>query len=235
MLRTEADGLAAIGATSTVRTPSILGFKEDDACSVLVLEFLAGGSSGPDDWADFGESLAALHAAPGEDRYGFPGDNFLGLTPQINTWNDDWVEFNIECRLGPQVASARDAGRLDAGQVGKLDSIIARLDRYLPRRPRSSLLHGDLWSGNAHPMSNGSIAVIDPACARGDAWADPAMMLLFGGFPPSCLEAWSDRQDDHDQSEDRIAIYQLYHLLNHLNLFGSSYLGQVMDMARRLA
>lgn len=234
MLLSEKAGLEALAGAGAVRTPEVLGLEANGDCTVLFLEALDPAGDASVDWHGFGESLASLHDCISSEGYGFDVDNHIGRTPQCNTWSADWVEFNVACRLAPQVAMARDSGLLGATERALIESLIDRLDRYIPRHPRASLLHGDLWSGNALPMRSGEVAVIDPACSWGDAWSDVGMMELFGGFPRACLDAWESRQPDREQSEERKAIAQVYHLFNHLNLFGSSYLGQLMSVVERL-
>jgi fructosamine-3-kinase len=188
-----------------------------------------------------GAELAALHACtdPRGRGYGFDGENHIGTTPQPNSWCADWVEFNAVHRLGHQLRLARDGGSLLAGEAQSFERVIDRLDSLLPRHPRPGLLHGDLWSGNALPTSGGAaggrVALIDPACSFGDGWADIAMMRLFGGFPPACFEAYAAANPDRDGLEERLAVYQLYHLLNHVNIFGRGYAAQALALAARLA
>lgn len=223
----EARGLGALGATGTVRVPAVLGRAESGGVAGLVMEHLAPGDADDAAWAAFGRDLAALHATPAGARYGHDFDNHLGPTPQVNTWEDDWVVFNQRCRLGPLVARAADAGHLRPDETARLERFVARLDDHLPRRPRPSLLHGDLWSGNALPTAADGgtrIAVIDPAPSVGDGWADIAMMRLFGGFSDSCFVAYGEAAGgEPDDLERRLAVYRLYHLLNHVVLFGRGY------------
>ena len=135
-------------------------------------------------------------------------------------------------RLGHQLALARSRTLLSDEEANSVEGVIDRLAGLIPRRPRGSLLHGDLWSGNALPTRDGRIGVIDPACSVGDGLADIAMMRLFGGFPEACFEAYSSSIDDHESVETQVAVYQIYHLLNHVNLFGRGYVGQVMEVAK---
>ena len=235
LLHEEMRGLAKIAGSGGPRTPGVLGLVDGESCSVLLTEYLAPSTIDEVDWALFGEQLGAMHARAVEDRYGFDGDNHIGRTSQSNQWCDDWIEFLTVHRLGPQLAMATDRGHLDAAGAAAVQSVIDRLDRLVPRSPTPSLLHGDLWSGNALPLADGGVAVLDPACWYGDAWFDIGMMRLFGGFPDACFAAWEETLPDHEQAAERVGIAQLYHLLNHLNLFGAGYRGQVEAVVRALA
>jgi protein-ribulosamine 3-kinase len=234
----EAAGLKALHETDTVMVPRPLAVGVWDSRAVLLMTALARASATDEAWRRFGRELAALHAADVGDRYGFHGDNHLGSTYQPNTFCDDWVVFNGRYRLGFQVELARQHGRLTDTEVRRLETLIGRLDEFIPAAPRPALLHGDLWSGNALPTVDeqgaARIAVIDPATSIGDGWADIAMMRLFGGFPSSCLSAYGEAVDDHDRVEPRIAVYQLYHVLNHVNIFGRGYAGQAMGLVGEL-
>lgn len=237
----EAASLVALAATDTVLVPQVLSTVAHDGVAVLLMTALEASAPTEAAWRRLGRELAALHTAPCPSRYGFDRDNHLGTTLQPNTWCDDWVEFNARYRLGHQARLARDGRRLRADEVRRIDAVIEGLDRYIPRRPRPALLHGDLWSGNALPTADAGggarVALIDPACSIGDGLADLAMMELFGGFPTACFEAYWSGLDDPGEPADRetrIAVYQLYHVLNHVNLFGRGYAGQAMALAARL-
>ena len=237
----EAASLVALAATDTVLVPQVLSTVAHDGVAVLLMTALEASAPTEAAWRRLGRELAALHTAPCPSRYGFDRDNHLGTTLQPNTWCDDWVEFNARYRLGHQVRLARDGRRLRADEARRIDAVIEGLDRYIPRRPRPALLHGDLWPGNALPTADAGggsrVALIDPACSIGDGLADLAMMELFGGFPPDCFEAYWGGLDDPGEPADRetrIAVYQLYHVLNHVNLFGRGYAGQAMALAARL-
>ncbi|MHC4107064.1 MAG: fructosamine kinase family protein [Planctomycetota bacterium] len=234
----EAASLRAIAATQTILVPQPLVTITHDDEAVFLMTALEPGAATQKAWRSFGEELAHLHAGDAGTRYGFDIDNHLGTTPQPNTWCGDWVEFNSRYRLGYQVELARESGRMDAHEVGRVGAVIDRLARLIPRRPKPALLHGDLWSGNALPAASGEgeprIAVIDPACSIGDGWADIAMMRLFGGFARGCFEAYTAAADDRQDVEQRVAVYQLYHVLNHVNLFGGGYVSQAMALVGRL-
>jgi protein-ribulosamine 3-kinase len=205
----EAEGLEAL--RPHVRVPRVLERGLRDGKAYIVLEHLdlVGG-----DWAAMGRMLAKLHRQTGP-RFGWQRDNYIGNAPQPNGWCDAWGQFWRERRIGPQ---ARRAGlRVDLDRVERL------LENH---RPAPSLLHGDLWSGNAGFTSEGPV-VFDPAVYYGDREADLAMTELFGGFPREFYRAYEEAFALPQGYEQRKHLYNLYHLLNHLNLFGGGYLGQV--------
>lgn len=229
----EARGLRAIRSTQTIPVPEVLGTDHE----LLMIEYLPAHSPGVEDWMRFGANLAALHHCDVGSRYGSDHDNHLGDTPQSNVFHGDWVDFNRECRIGWMRNKLADRSLADAEELRRLDRLLDQLDSLLPRQPRPSLVHGDLWSGNALPAEGRGIAVIDPAVSIGDGLADMAMMQLFGGFPESCLAAYRDAACDLfeiGKVEERLGVYRLYHLLNHWLLFGRSYAGQALSVVDAL-
>jgi fructosamine-3-kinase len=236
LLVEEATGLDTLAETGTVLVPDRLGVGVYAGTAVLLMRRIDPAPATAAGWARFGRALAALHARDVGAAYGFDVDNHIGTTEQCNAWCDDWVTFNRQCRLGPQVELGRRRGVIEADEAARLERLGERLDELLPTRPEPALLHGDLWSGNALPTADGSgptVAVIDPACSVGDGQADLAMMKLFGGFPAACFEAYvAERGEPID--DGLIAVYQLYHLLNHVNIFGRGYIGQAMGVVRAL-
>jgi fructosamine-3-kinase len=225
MLACEADGLQALAATNTVRVPRVIvsGVEGDDAW--LVLEWLALGADPPA--GALGASLARLHAAtppagPRGERFGWHRDNWLGATPQVNAWSVDWGAFFRDCRLAPQLALAAGNGFTAIAKEG--ERLLAALPSLISaHEPKPSLLHGDLWSGNAATLASGGGVVFDPAVYVGDREADLAMTELFGGFGSAFRRAYEDVLPlDHGYAR-RFELYNLYHLLNHLNLFGAAY------------
>jgi len=226
----EADGLAALREAGT-RAPEPLAHGAAETHAFLALELLDLG--GTTDGAALGRMLAAQHRACGE-RYGWHRDNYIGATPQPNALNEDWTAFWRERRLKPQLAlaEANGHGRAVRAEVERLaDSLGAFFRGYTPA---ASLLHGDLWSGNAGGLADGSPVVFDPAVYRGDREADLAMTELFGGFPRAFYAAYRDAWPLDAGYAVRRDLYNLYHVLNHLNLFGPGYLGQAQTLLRRL-
>ena len=169
----------------------------------------------------------------GQTTYGFPIDNYIGSTPQINTPKDSWVDFFRECRLHPQVRMAYDAGYLERSAMRQADSIMERLETLLPEPDHPSLLHGDLWGGNYMTGPDGKAWLIDPATYVGHREADLAMTELFGGFAPAFYSAYRSIAHVDAGYDERRDLYNLYHLLNHVNLFGYSYVGSVLHILNR--
>ena len=211
----EADGLDALRAAG-VRVPRPLRHGTHGGEAFLVMEFLALQSSG--DWAALGTMLALAHRQAGP-RFGWARDNYIGATPQKNAWRGAWATFFEECRLAPQLALAAHKGfHFDFGGA---------LDILRSHHPEPALLHGDLWSGNAAFTPEGAPVVFDPAVYYGDREADLAMSELFGGFPREFYAAYGAAYPLERGYAVRKHLYNLYHLLNHLNLFGGGYAGQV--------
>ena len=225
----EADGLMALalGGGPRVPHPHLWG------PSFLLLEDLSPGKTVDGFWEGLGRELARLHsrACP---RFGFDHTNYIGLTPQPNTWTPDGDKFFAELRLLFQARRARDAGLLEGGDLRRVDALCARLGSLLPDQP-AGLIHGDLWSGNVLRGPEGEPCLIDPACHYGWAEAELGMTELFGGFPESFYAAYLEARPLAPGWRERLPIYNLYHLLNHLNLFGTSYLGRVRSTLQQFA
>jgi fructosamine-3-kinase len=216
----EADGLHAL-RNAGCRAPEPISHGVAGASAYLLLEHLDLRPDG--DFAALGRMLAVIHRARGE-RYGWARDNYIGSTPQANGACASWAEFWRARRLEPQLALAAGNGhRLDPAPVWEL---------LRGHEPVPSLLHGDLWGGNAGFLPDGAPVLFDPALYYGDREADLAMTELFGGFPREFYSAYGTLPAGYDT---RKHLYNLYHLLNHLNLFGGGYLAQVRSTLRLLA
>jgi fructosamine-3-kinase len=173
-----------------------------------------------------------MHRQGRGESFGFPMDNYIGSTPQPNERHSDWHEFFAQQRLGFQVKLALDSGKLDSGLAGDIERIQSRLPDLLPNTDHPALLHGDLWGGNYMVDSNGDPVLIDPATYYGHREADLAMTQLFGGFRNAFYEAYEEEWPLERGFSERADLYNLYHMLNHLNIFGGGYLGSVRSIVR---
>jgi len=237
----EAEGLAALAAAEAIRVPRDPLPGRAGSHLFLVLEAISTGRPASGFWEDFGRRFAALHRNTARDSgrpqsFGFAHDNYLGGTPQPNPWSADWVDFFRRHRLGHQLVLAGERGR-STPQLARLGERLGdRLDTLigLPDEP-GCLLHGDLWSGNFLADDAGAPVLVDPAAYHGHREADLAMTRLFGGFDERFYAAYEEAWPLPAGSRERQEIYQLYHLLNHLNLFGGSYLAGCLSVLRRYA
>lgn len=233
MFAAEARGLQALAAIAVLRTPTFVTLGQTGTHAFLVLEFLDLAPIDQRCGEHLGESLAQLHRASA-DTFGWSEDNFIGATPQLNSPHASWPHFFGDRRLRPQLALALERG-MDKSLVEKAHAVIDRIGGlFTSYRPQPSLLHGDLWSGNVAQCNDGKAVVFDPACYYGDREADIAMAELFGGFPTSFFLAYRNAWPLDPGYETRKPLYNLYHILNHFNLFGRAYLGQAQRMIERL-
>ncbi|KAJ0400855.1 hypothetical protein P43SY_000125 [Pythium insidiosum] len=238
VLRAEAAGLEAMQATRTVRVPAVLHVGAVGNTAYLVLEFLA--LRGQGSWSALGAALAALHTATGPDRFGFETDNFLGRTPQNNAWEPSWIEF-FRARLAYQLDRLVESGvcsaQADRAFLARVEAVSKRLDCFFDPHEKitPSLLHGDLWQGNWGFLAlDGTPVVFDPAAYYGHHEAELAMMTLFGDPPQSFFDAYFAVIPKALRFEERVPLYQLYHGLNHMNLFGRSYQRMCDDLLSQL-
>jgi len=236
-LEAEADGLAALmlaGAASGLQLPSPRAWGRAGDQAVLVLDWLdLAGSASSTGWQRLGQGLARLHRRSLEhpcgegDRidgqFGWPRDNVIGSTPQANGWLPDWATFFRRRRLEPQLRLLERRGVRLRGSQALLECLE---DWLAPHRPEPVLVHGDLWSGNAALTAGGSGALFDPSVHRADREVDLAMAQLFGGFPASFFEGYGQEWPLPAGHRARVRLYNLYHLLNHANLFGGGYIAQ---------
>jgi len=232
MFEAEAAGLEEIAASKTVRVPQPICAGSDGARSWLVLEFLRIGRAGPA-MGRLGEQLAAMHRTT-RSRFGWKRDNTIGSTPQVNTEHSDWISFWRAQRIGYQLRLAQSnghGGALQRDGERLLERLPAFFDSYMPV---PSLLHGDLWGGNAAALEGGEPVIFDPAVYYGDREADLAMTELFSGFSPAFHSAYRSAWPLDAGYSTRRDLHNLYHVLNHLNLFGGSYLRQSQEMIARL-
>jgi protein-ribulosamine 3-kinase len=230
VLSAEADGLAAIADKAVVRIPRLYGRGSVGATAWLALEYLDLDRRNPQSDHKLGQALARLHQCRGE-QFGWRRNNFIGLTPQANPKSDNWSEFFLWHRLGKQLERL-DRHDPDGQWSGLLEPLVTRWQqRFGHHHPQPSLVHGDLWSGNAARLGSDTPVLYDPAVHYADRECDLAMARLFGGFDECFFRAYDEAWPLPEDHRDRIPWYQLYHLLNHANLFG----GQWLTRARSLA
>lgn len=232
MFEAEAAGLEAMADTGTIRVPHPLCTGTAGGESYIVMEYIAFGGSGVDRAGEAGVRLAAMHRASWAN-FGWDRDNTIGSTPQPNHPEPDWVTFWGRHRLGFQLdlAARNGYGRRLRDQGERL---LAALPALIDHDPVPSLLHGDLWGGNLDFGQDGHPVIFDPAVYYGDREADIAMTELFGGFGRDFYAAYNAAWALDPGYRTRRDLYNLYHILNHLNLFGSGYLGQAEGMLQGL-
>lgn len=230
MFEAERAGLFEIATAGAIRVPQVVAVAVAGDTAFLLMEFLdLRGSSGAAA-GRLGSMLASQHRCT-QSEFGWSRDNTIGSTKQINGWDPDWIEFFRDRRLRYQLDLARKNG-FDSERGKRL---LQRLpDFFVGHQPEPSLLHGDLWGGNWGVVAADEPVIFDPAVYYGDRESDIAMTRLFGGFGPEFYAAYNAAWPLDAGFERRCDLYNLYHVLNHLNLFGGGYLRQVSDMLERL-
>lgn len=234
MLEAEAEGLAELASAAAVRVPHVLAMGVAEEHAFLALEWidLRGSSSGASQ-ARLGNELAQQHRKTSE-QFGWHRDDTIGSTPQMNAWASSWVDFFRDARLGYQLRLAQENGF--GGGLQEQGAVLLEQmgELFTHHEPAPSLLHGDLWGGNAGVDAHGTPVIFDPAVYYGDREADLAMTRLFGGFSPSFYSAYEAAWPLPASAHTRVDLYNLYHVLNHLNLFGGGYLRQAESIIARL-
>ena len=243
MFDAEAAGLIALRSTGAFMVPDVVAVGCTQSESFLVLEWIESGRRSRDYSQQLGRRLAALHqfdewktnSESSKFNFGFDGDNFLGSTSQPNQWNDCWIEFWRQHRLGHQLQLASTQSFVDPRLLKLGENLLHRLEQILDAPESASLLHGDLWSGNVMCNVDGEPVLVDPACYMGHREAEFGMITLFGGFDEDFYAAYNEGWPMEDGCEERVEIYRLYHLLNHLNLFGPSYQPGCLEILQKFA
>ena len=228
MFQREAEGLAALAVPGAPVVPHPLLVGRD----FLLLEDLCPAPAVQDYWILLGHQLATLHHVTSA-QFGFEHDNYLGSTPQPNPRFEDGYQFFAEHRLIFQAERAGQGGWLSSDEIRQVIRLANRLPELIPPQP-ASLLHGDLWSGNLITDARGQPALIDPAAHFGWGEADLAMMTLFGNPPKAFFQAYQEVRPLSPGLEARFPVYHLYHLLNHVNLFGRGYYRQVLSVLHQM-
>lgn len=231
MFEAEADALKEMASAADIRVPTPVCHGLAGNQSYLVLGFLD--LSGSVDMVRLGRQLAAMHRV-GSEQFGWLRNNTIGSTPQMNNRSPDWLDFWRQQRLGFQLRLAASQGY--GGEIQRYGELLMErmaglFDGY---QPQASMLHGDLWGGNAAALADATPVIFDPALYYGDRETDIAMTELFGGFGGRFYAAYDEAWPLDPGYKTRKIFYNLYHILNHLNLFGGSYQGQALDMMRRI-
>nr|WP_228014285.1 fructosamine kinase family protein [Fortiea sp. LEGE XX443] len=227
MFEAEMLGLKQMLATNSIRVPKPICWGTSGDSGYIVLEWVEMGSGNTKSGEEMGRKLAAMHKTTNQNGFGWEMNNTIGSTPQINTWKEDWVEFYVKHRLGYQFKLARRRG----GNFPKQDELLTAIpELLLGHEVQPSLVHGDLWGGNAGCTVLGEPVIFDPATYYGDREVDIAMTELFGGFPASFYQGYNEVFPLDAGYENRKILYNLYHILNHFNLFGGSYGSQANRM-----
>ena len=231
MFVAEALGLKQMYATNAITIPKPICWGTVDNSSYIVLQWLNLGRGSNESWTEMGRQLAAMHRQGTNSNFGFEVNNTIGSTPQINSWLDNWAEFFAEQRIGYQLKLAKRNG----GNFPDTNKVINAVKNHLiDRQPEASILHGDLWSGNAAITSDGAPVIFDPATYYGDRETDLAMTELFGGFSAAFYRGYNQVWQLDSGYQQRKSIYNLYHILNHFNLFGGGYGNQAARIIKQI-
>lgn len=233
MLEMEWLGLQLLKNAGAVRTPDLICHGTAKGSQYLLMEFVESAPRTEGFWKIFGEQLAALHLCKGL-HYGLDHDNFIGSLPQRNQRHNSWIEFFIEERLAVQLEIYLKNRTGTKGIKPKFENLFRKLPSLLVVE-NPSLVHGDLWSGNLITDAKGGPCLIDPAVYYGNREVDIAMTKLFGGFNYDYIESYNAVYALENGFEERAALYNLYPLMVHVNLFGESYLSQVVPILDRFA
>jgi fructosamine-3-kinase len=231
MFAAEAMGLEQMYATQTITVPKPICWGVVENSCYIVLQWLDLGGGNSHVWEEMGRQLAAMHKIGKSDRFGWDRNNTIGSTPQINTWSDNWADFFARERIGYQLKLAKRRGGSFPDTAKVIEAVRERL---ADRQPQPSLVHGDLWSGNAAVTTDGEPVILDPATYYGDREVDIAMSELFGGFPTAFYRGYNQVWELDKGYGQRKTIYNLYHILNHFNLFGGGYASQANRMIQQI-
>lgn len=231
MFTAEYAGLQEMFASQTIRVPQPLAWGVAGNNSYLILEWLPMGSGDTQGWQKMGRNLAAMHRMTSDSGFGWERNNTIGSTPQLNDWMITWCDFYTHKRMEYQFNLARRRG----GRFPQADKLLAAIPDILAgHQVKSALVHGDLWGGNAGFTKDGEPVIFDPATYYGDREVDIAMTELFGGFPSAFYQGYEEAYPLEPGYEKRKILYNLYHIINHFNLFGGSYESQANRMIQQL-
>ncbi len=231
MFEAEVLGLQLMFNTHTIRVPQPICCGMTDQNSYIVLEWLEFASGSSSAWLEMGQKLAQMHKQATTTQFGWDINNTIGSTPQINNWTNNWADFFAQYRIGYQLKLAKRKG---GNFPEDCDVIEATKELLKHHNPQPSLVHGDLWSGNSAVTTSGEPVILDPATYYGDREVDLAMTELFGGFPSAFYRGYNDVWQLDSGYQQRKTLYNLYHILNHFNLFGGGYASQASRMIQQI-
>lgn len=232
MFKAEHRGLSAIEKTATIAVPKVHHVDVYNNKAYLVMDYVESKSASGNDYKTLGTQLAKLHLNH-KEKFGFFADNFIGELPQSNTQHVDWPSFYWHERIAPQLQLAKQSKMLKPSEIIPEQTAISVFEELFEKDIKPSLLHGDLWAGNYLIATDGTPYLIDPAVYWGHSMVDIAMSRLFGGFGSEFYTAYHEIIPKTANYEAQIDLYQLYFLLVHLNMFGSSYYGGVAAILNR--
>jgi fructosamine-3-kinase len=231
MFEAEALGLRHMAEAQSIRVPNPICTGISGSSAYIVLEWLDLGRGSSQTWAELGRNLARMHQFQKSTAFGWERDNTIGSTPQKNPWTSSWSDFFTQHRIGYQL----ELGRQNGGRFRKSDRLLEHIPELLAdHNPKPSIVHGDLWSGNAAVTQSGEPVIFDPATYWGDQEVDLAMTELFGGFPADFYRGYEEISKIDSGYKQRKTLYNLYHILNHFNLFGGGYESQANRMIDQL-
>ncbi len=231
MFEKEALGLELLKKADEIMIPKPLYHAEIQGVGFLLMDAIESAKPSLNFWFNFGNQLAELHKHT-NDSFGLESDNYIGSLIQQNTLTTDWTEFYVTQRLEPQLRMALDKGKANPSLSRRFDILFSKLDHLFPKEA-PALLHGDLWSGNFMVSERGEAVIIDPAVYYGHREMDLAMTKLFGGFEEEFYAAYHNNRPLESGWQERTDLCNLYPLMVHVNLFGGSYLRQVMEILDR--
>ncbi|MEM8893751.1 MAG: fructosamine kinase family protein [Bacteroidota bacterium] len=231
MFERESEGLKCLACAESIQVPKPISFGSYQDYSYLLLEYLPEHRRSTAYWQKLGEGLAQLHAHT-QSSFGFEHDNYIGRLEQKNMFTDSWIDFFVEHRLEVQLGLALYNGCVDDAFMSRFRRLYPKLPELLPEE-KPALLHGDLWSGNVMPGHHGEPAIFDPAVYFGHREIELAFTQLFGGFDQEFYLSYNDTFPLIPGFDERVDIYNLYPLLVHVNLFGTSYLSGIERTLRK--
>lgn len=231
MFEKEVLGLQLLSKSESLKTPSIHGSGTIDDQAYLILEWIDSSEESSIFWRNFGRQLAIQHRQSSK-QFGSDHDNYIGSLPQSNKYHDNWIDFFIQERINPQLKLALESKRIELRLLNQFDILFKKLPELVPEEPQA-LLHGDLWNGNFICSNNHIPVEFDPAVYYGHRETELAFTTLFGGFDPLFYSSYQEEFPLERNFKSRIEIHNLYPLLVHVNLFGSSYLSGINETLKR--